>query len=117
MNIYVGNLDYSVDENDLQGIFEEYGTVSEVRVIKDKFNGRSKGFGFVTMNDSNEGKKAIEELNGATLEDRQITVNEAREKSESDSKPNFKSNNRFSNRSENRSDSRSGNGQNNRRRY
>ena len=83
MNIYVGNLDYKVDENDLQGIFEEYGSVNDVKIIKDKFNGRSKGFGFVTMKDSNEANKAIKELNGASLENREMVVNEAREKRES----------------------------------
>jgi len=80
MNIYVGNLDYKVDENDLQGIFEEYGTVSSVKLITDKFSGRSKGFGFVTMEDQDEAKKAISELNGTTLQSREIVVNEARPK-------------------------------------
>ena len=82
MNIYVGNLDYKVDENDLKDIFEEYGSVSEAKIIMDKFSGRSKGFGFVTMNDSSEAKKAMDELNGATLENREMVVNEAREKRE-----------------------------------
>ena len=84
MNIYVGNLDFKVDENDLKGIFEEYGSVDQVKIITDKFSGRSKGFGFVTMNDSAEGKKAISELNGTTHANREIVVNEAREKRESD---------------------------------
>lgn len=83
MNIYVGNLDFKVDEDDLQGIFEEYGSVTEVKIIKDKYNGRSKGFGFVVMEDSAEGTKAINELNGATLEHRDMVVNEARERSNS----------------------------------
>ncbi len=80
MNIYVGNLDYKVDENDLQGIFEEYGTVSSTKVITDKFSGRSKGFGFVTMENEDEANKAISELNGTTLQSREIVVNEARPK-------------------------------------
>jgi len=80
MNIYVGNLDFKVDENDLQATFEEYGTVSSANLITDKFSGRSKGFGFVTMEDSEEANKAIEELNGTTLKDREIVVNEARPK-------------------------------------
>jgi RNA recognition motif-containing protein len=83
MNIYVGNLDFKVDENDLKGIFEEYGNVSEARIISDKFSGRSKGFGFVVMEDSSEANNAIKELSGATFENRQMVVNEAREKSES----------------------------------
>jgi len=80
MNIYVGNLDYKVNEDDLKGIFEEFGTVGSARVITDKFSGRSKGFGFVSMEDENEAKTAINELNGATLENREITVNEAKPK-------------------------------------
>ncbi|HSH51406.1 MAG TPA: hypothetical protein VK982_06750 [Bacteroidales bacterium] len=82
MNIYVGNLDYKVNENDLEGIFADYGTVSSAKVIVDKYNGRSKGFGFVTMENEEEAKKAIEELNGATFENREIVVNEAKPKRE-----------------------------------
>jgi len=82
MNIYVGNLDYKVNENDLEGIFTDYGTVSSAKVIVDKYNGRSKGFGFVTMENDEEAKKAIEELNGATFENREIVVNEAKPKRE-----------------------------------
>lgn len=78
MNIYVGNLDFKVNENDLKTIFEEYGAVSEAKIITDKFSGRSKGFGFITMDDDAEGNKAIEGLNGAALESRDIVVNEAR---------------------------------------
>ena len=78
MNIYVGNLDFKVNENDLKGIFEEYGTVSSVKIITDKFTGRSKGFGFVTIEEEENAKKAINELNGATLESRDIVVNEAK---------------------------------------
>ncbi|MBI9038836.1 MAG: RNA-binding protein [Bacteroidales bacterium] len=80
MNIYVGNLDFKVNESDLDGIFEEYGTVSSSKIITDKMSGRSKGFGFVTMENDDEAKKAIEELNGATLKSREIVVNEARPK-------------------------------------
>ncbi len=86
MNIYVGNLDFKVNEEDLKGIFEDYGNVSETKIIIDKFSGRSKGFGFVTMENNTDGKKAIDELNGTTLENRQIVVNEAREKRESDNR-------------------------------
>lgn len=80
MNIYVGNLDYKVQENDLEGIFSEYGTVSSSKIIIDKFNGRSKGFGFVIMDDDSEAKNAIENLNGASFENREIVVNEAKPK-------------------------------------
>ena len=78
MNIYVGNLDFKVNEKDLQGIFEEYGTVNSAKIITDKFSGRSKGFGFVDMDNDSEAKKAINELNGAVLEKREMIVNEAR---------------------------------------
>lgn len=89
MNIYVGNLDYQVDEDDLQGIFEEYGSVNDVKIIKDKFSGKSKGFGFIIMENNTDGNKAIEELNGATLENRQMVVNEAREKKETNNRRRF----------------------------
>jgi RNA recognition motif-containing protein len=80
MNIYVGNLDFKVNEDDLQGIFEEYGTVNSTKIIVDKYSNRSKGFGFVTMDNNDEANKAIKELNGATLENRQMLVNEAKPK-------------------------------------
>ncbi len=80
MNIYVGNLNYKVNEEDLKEIFEDYGTVSTSKIIMDKYSGRSKGFGFVTMENDEEANKAIEELNGASLEERVMVVNEARPK-------------------------------------
>ncbi|MDX9696322.1 MAG: RNA-binding protein [Bacteroidales bacterium] len=80
MNIYVGNLDYEVSKSDLEEVFEEYGTVSATNIIIDKFSGRSKGFGFVTMENSDEANKAILELNGAKYENREIVVNEAKPK-------------------------------------
>ena len=82
MNIYVGNLDFKVNGDDLQGIFEEHGTVSSTKIIVDKFSGRSKGFGFVTMDNQNEAQNAVNELNGATLENRKMVVNEAKPKKE-----------------------------------
>ena len=80
MNIYVGNLNFKVEEDDLRGVFEEYGSVDDVRIIKDRDSGRSKGFGFVTMENNEEAERAVEELNGATLEGRDMVVNESREK-------------------------------------
>ncbi len=80
MNIYVGNLNYKVNEEDLKEIFEDYGTVSSSKIIMDKYSGRSKGFGFVTMDNDDEANKSIEELNGASLEERVMVVNEARPK-------------------------------------
>lgn len=78
MNIFVGNLDFKVNEQNLREIFEEYGTVSSSKVIMDKYSGRSKGYGFVTMENAAESKKAIQELNGASLSNRAMVVNEAR---------------------------------------
>jgi RNA recognition motif-containing protein len=80
MNIYVGNLNYKVDESALESVFSEFGTVSSAKIITDKYNGRSKGFGFVTMDDDAEAKNAIEKLNGSMMEDREMVVNEARPK-------------------------------------
>jgi RNA recognition motif-containing protein len=82
MNIYVGNLNFKVDENDLTGIFEEYGAVESAKIITDKFTGRSKGFGFVVMENDDEAQKAIKELNGSTYADREMVVNEARPRKE-----------------------------------
>ncbi len=78
MDIYVGNLDFKVSENDLRVAFEKYGTVSSSKIITDKFSGRSRGFGFITMENREEANKAIKELNGTTLESREIVVNEAK---------------------------------------
>jgi len=78
MNIYVGNLDFKVNEDDLQKVFEEYGTVSSAKVITDKFSGRSKGFGFVEMDNDDEANEAIKDLNGSVIENREVVVNEAK---------------------------------------
>ena len=78
MNIYVGNLDYKVNDNDLEKLFGSYGTVSSASVITDKYSGRSKGFGFVEMDNDDEARAAIDGLNGTMLKTREITVNEAR---------------------------------------
>jgi RNA recognition motif-containing protein len=78
MNIYVGNLDFKVNENDLETLFGEYGAVSSAKVITDRYSGRSKGFGFVTMDDDDEAKSAIDKLNGTTFKNREMVVNEAR---------------------------------------
>jgi RNA recognition motif-containing protein len=82
MNIFVGSLPFSVEEADLRGYFEEYGTVESVKIISDKFTGRSKGFGFVEMPNDAEAQKAIDELNGGTIEGRKIVVNKSEPKPE-----------------------------------
>ena len=78
MNIYVGNLDYKVTEDDLENLFSKYGSVSSSSIITDKYSGRSKGFGFVTMDNDEEAAQAISELNETKLESRDIVVNEAK---------------------------------------
>ena len=78
MNIFVGNLNFKVEEQDLEGLFEKYGTVSSAKIITDKFSGRSRGFGFVIMDDNDEANKAISELNGTNYKDRELVVNEAK---------------------------------------
>ena len=83
MNIYVGNLSYESSEDDLREAFEAFGQVASVAIIKDKFSGRSKGFGFVEMPDEGEANSAIEGLNGKDLKGRTLNVSKARPRSES----------------------------------
>jgi RNA recognition motif-containing protein len=82
MNIYVGNLQYGVTEDELKELFEEFGEVMSVKIINDKYSGRSKGYGFVEMSNNNDAKKAIESLNEKDLRGRNIRVNQAREREE-----------------------------------
>ena len=82
MNIYVSNLSFAVESDDLRGFFEEYGDVTSARVITDKETARSRGFGFVEMSDDAAAQKAISELNGASVQGRNISVTEARPKEE-----------------------------------
>lgn len=84
--LYVGNLPYSVDQNSLQETFSQFGNVDSVNVIEDRDTGRSKGFGFVEMSSDAEAQKAIDEMNGTTMDGRQITVNEARPKAPRDNR-------------------------------
>ena len=78
MNIYVSNLSFNVQDEDLKEFFAEYGEVTSAEVITDKFTGRSRGFGFVEMSDDSAAQKAIQELDGATVEGRAIKVSEAK---------------------------------------
>ncbi|MBN1227165.1 MAG: RNA-binding protein [Deltaproteobacteria bacterium] len=82
MNIYVGNLPYNISEEDLKGAFSEFGEVGDVNIVKDKFSGRSKGFGFIEMPNNSEADKAIKALNDKALSGRNIKVNQARPKSD-----------------------------------
>jgi RNA recognition motif-containing protein len=80
MNIYVANLSYRVQDEDLNEVFAEYGTVTSAKVIKDNFTGKSRGFGFVEMADEKEANEAIEQLEGADLDGKVIAVSKARPK-------------------------------------
>ncbi|MDR2834809.1 MAG: RNA-binding protein [Bacteroidales bacterium] len=82
MNIYISNLSFKVEDNDLQELFAEYGTVSSAKVITDKFTNRSRGFGFVEMPEKSEAIKAINELNQAEYDGKVISVSEARPREE-----------------------------------
>jgi RNA recognition motif-containing protein len=80
--LYVGNLTYSVSDSDLAAMFEAFGTVASAQVIMDRDTGRSKGFGFVEMQTDQEAQAAIEGLNGKDVNGRNLTVNEARPKTD-----------------------------------
>ena len=100
MNIFISNLDFKVQSEDLNEIFAEYGDVTSAKVITDKFTGRSRGFGFVEMADEEAGKKAIEELNEAEYAGKTINVSVAKPRTENRDRDNSR-----------------GYGQNNRNRY
>ena len=84
--LYVGNLPYSVNQQSLQDTFSECGTVESVDVIMDRDTGQSKGFAFVEMSSDSEAQKAIQELNGSSLDGREIKVNEAKPKAPRDNR-------------------------------
>ncbi|RDI15770.1 RNA recognition motif domain-containing protein [Flavobacterium sp. AG291] len=101
MNIFVGSLPFSLEEADLRESFEAYGAVESVKIITDKFTGRSKGFGFVEMSNDDEAQKAIDELNGATVSGRTIVVNKSEPRPEGERKS-FNNNRGGFNRDNNR---------------
>jgi RNA recognition motif-containing protein len=76
--LYVGNFPFTTSEDDLKKIFAEYGELGEVIILKDKFSGRSKGFGFITIEDDAQAEKAIADLNGKDVGGRELKVNEAK---------------------------------------
>ena len=97
MDIYVGNLSFQVTESELEKVFAKYGTITRVKIVTDRDTSRSKGFGFVTMDDD-KGEEAIEALNGSTLQERPMTVNKAEKRENNNSnrpRSNFQSRNRF----------------------
>tara|TARA_B100000676_G_C17692039_1_gene636861 strand:- start:51 stop:296 length:246 start_codon:yes stop_codon:yes gene_type:complete len=81
MNIYVGNISWGFEDQDLEDVFAEHGTVTSAKIIKDRATGRSRGFGFVEMSDG--GEAAIEALNGTEVDGRELVVNESRPKEKS----------------------------------
>ena len=82
MNIYVGNLSWQMTDEDLNTLFAEYGTVTSAKILKDKMNGRSKGFGFVEMEDEEASKAAIAGLNETEVQGRKLIVNESQPRPE-----------------------------------
>src|SRR6187200_21635 len=82
MNIYVGNLSWSMTDDDLSNLFTQYGNVSSAKILKDKMNGRSKGFGFVEMEDDEAARTAIANLNETEVMGRKLIVNESQPRQE-----------------------------------
>ena len=82
MEIYVGNLSYDTNDSTLRETFERFGEVSRATVVTDRVSGRSRGFGFVAMDDADQARAAVESLNGNEIDGRALTVNEARPRSE-----------------------------------
>jgi RNA recognition motif-containing protein len=82
MKLYVGNLSFDTTENDLEDLFSQHGTVTDVHLIQDKMTGRSRGFAFVTFDSAEAGQAAIDKLHGTNFGGRDLTVNEARPKEE-----------------------------------
>lgn len=93
MNIYVSNLSFNVQDEDLREFFTPYGEVTSAKIITDRESGRSRGFGFVEMSDDTASKKAIAELDGATVEGRTIKVTEAKPREERPARSNSGYNN------------------------
>ena len=85
MNIYVGQLPYNVNEDELREIFSEYGEIGSLNLIKDRFSGQSKGFGFIEMPNNSEADKAIKALNKTMLHGREIKVNQAEQRKQKNS--------------------------------
>lgn len=82
MNLYVGNLSFGTKSEDLERLFAAHGTVKSAQVVTDRETGRSRGFGFVEMDDDETGRAAIQAMNGADVDGRKLTVNEARPRAE-----------------------------------
>jgi RNA recognition motif-containing protein len=100
MNIFVSNLSFRINDEDLRQLFEEYGEIASAKVITDKYTGKSRGFGFVEMNNDDSAKKAIEELDRAEYDGKVITVSIAKPKTES--RPRTNGGNSFGDRNKDR---------------
>ncbi|HEY5720196.1 MAG TPA: RNA-binding protein [Gammaproteobacteria bacterium] len=87
MNIYVGNLPYSVSDSDLRDAFAAFGEVTSVNIITDRMTGQSKGFGFVEMPSNSDADNAIKSLNGSSIGGRNVTVNQAKPREDRSSAP------------------------------
>ena len=87
MNIFIAGLSYSINDNDLKDLFSEYGEIASAKVIMDKQTNRSKGYGFVEIEEEAAGQKAIDELNGAEYDGRTISVSVARPRTEGGDRP------------------------------
>jgi RNA recognition motif-containing protein len=96
MNIFVTNLSFKLQSEDLRQLFEEYGTVSSAKVILDHESGRSRGFGFVEMDNDDEGNAAIEGLNGQDIQGKEVVVQKARPREDMKKGNNFSNNNKGS---------------------
>jgi cold-inducible RNA-binding protein len=94
MKLYVGNLSFSTTEHELRELFSAHGTVTDVHVVTDRMSGQSRGFGFVTMGNRSEGQAAINALEGYSADGRNLTVNEARPKTENRPNNSFSRGNR-----------------------
>ncbi len=89
MNIYVGNLPRTTDEETVRNLFAEYGEITEVKLLRDHYSGELRGFGFVTMPSDEEAQNAIDALNGTELEGRSLVVNKARPRRDNSGGRNF----------------------------
>jgi RNA recognition motif-containing protein len=92
MNLYVGNLSFSTTEQELEAVFSEFGTVDSIKVINDRDTGRSKGFAFVEMNNNQEAKAAMADINDKEIDGRNLKVNEAKPREDRSSRSKFSEN-------------------------
>ncbi len=95
MKLFIGNLNYALQEQELEALFSQYGEVTSVKIITDRETGRSRGFGFVEMSDQEDGQKSIDELDGFELKGRSLKVSQAQEKERSGSRGGYNQRSRY----------------------